>query len=90
MDVRDFVLTAIAETLDLPLAVVRDDSKLVDLAEDSIKLFELLIRLENLFSYRVSYEAIVHIETVGDVIAYIETLPIDRGVLQATTQKKAA
>lgn len=89
MDVRDFVFAVIAETLDIPLAVIRDDSKIVDLANDSIKLFELLIRLENLLGHRVNYESIAHIETVGDVIAYIETLPIDRRILQGAPEKKS-
>ena len=76
MDVRDTTIAVIADTLHLPRTEVQDASKLVDIAKDSILLFELLIQLEKTFDYHVKYDDIAHIETVGDIIAYISTLPI--------------
>jgi acyl carrier protein len=75
MDQRNTVLEVVSETLNVPRAEVREDSKLIDLAKDSIALFELLIRLESTFGQRVKYKDISHIETVGDIIAYINNLP---------------
>ena len=76
MELRDTVIAIIADTLNAPREQVQNDSKLVDIAHDSIALFELLTQLEKTFEYRVKYEEIAHIETVGDVIAYILSLPV--------------
>lgn len=83
MELHDTVIGIIAETLNAPRAEIRDDSKLVDLAKDSIALFELLIQLEGTLGRRVKYEDIAHIETVGDVIAYIKALPINVDTIPA-------
>nr|AAM97305.1 acyl carrier protein [uncultured bacterium CSLC2] len=75
MDSRDTIIEIIADTLQVPREQVREESKLIDLAKDSIALFELLIRLEKQFSHKVKYEDIAHIETVGDISAFIGALP---------------
>ena len=77
MEIRDIVVGVISETLHKTPPELTDDRKLVDLAEDSIALFELLIRFEQALGDRIRYEDIAHIETVGDVIAYARTLPAD-------------
>lgn len=75
MDIHDTLIKIIEETLNVSRADVRDDSKLIDIAKDSIQLFELLVRIEETFDYKVKYDDIAHIETVGDIFAYIDTLP---------------
>jgi acyl carrier protein len=71
----DLVITTVAETLSIPRESIRNDSKLIELAKDSIALFELLLSFEKLLGRNVNYEDVVEIETVGDIIAYIDSLP---------------
>ncbi|MHB0865742.1 MAG: acyl carrier protein [Minisyncoccota bacterium] len=85
MQTRDTVIEIIAKTLSIPRESIHDDSKLTDIAKDSIALFELLISFEKTLGHRVTYEKIAHIETVGDIIAYADTLPnnpLAQGMLQ--------
>ena len=89
MHTRDIVIKTVAETLDIPRISIHDDSKLVDIAKDSIALFELLISFEKLLGQRVTYEKIAHIETVGDIIAYADTLPGIPVVQEAPRQERA-
>ncbi|HUY62383.1 MAG TPA: phosphopantetheine-binding protein [Candidatus Paceibacterota bacterium] len=82
MQPRERVIAIMSDTLGVPAETIRDDGKLADMAADSIALFELLIRLESAFDRHVRYDDIAHIETVGDVIAYVErsgTSPTDAG-----------
>ncbi len=71
----DLVITTVAETLSIPRESIRNDSKLIELAKDSIALFELLLSFEKLLGRNVNYEDVAEIETVGDIIAYIDSLP---------------
>ena len=89
MDVRDTIINVISDTLKVPRADVHDTSKLVDIAKDSILLFELLIELEKTFHHHVKYDDIAHIETVGDVIAYINSLSITPEMLVALEKPTA-
>ena len=77
MELRDFVVKIISETLGMPSEDVHDDNRLADIAQDSIALFELLIRFESALGRHVQYEEISHIETVGDIVAYARTLPAE-------------
>jgi acyl carrier protein len=71
----DLVITTVAETLSIPRESIRNDSKLIELAKDSIALFKLLLSFEKLLGRNVNYEDVAEIETVGDIIAYIDSLP---------------
>lgn len=64
------VIRIISETLNVPENKIRENDKLVELTQDSIQLFELLIRFEKELGRKVSYEDIADIERVGDVIQY--------------------
>lgn len=77
MELREAVVNIIAEALRLPVERIRDESKLIELARDSIALFELLIRFEAALGRQVTYADIAHVETVGDIVAYAYTLPVD-------------
>jgi len=72
MDISKTVLSLIADTLDIPQEGLTRESKLDDIAQDSIKLFELLSVFERKFDRSVFYDDIVHIETVGDILDYVE------------------
>ena len=49
-----------------------NEAKLADLVSDSLQLFELLLAFEREFDHMVSYEEVASIETVGEVLAYVE------------------
>ena len=61
----------IAETLGISPEVITDESKINDLSEDSIKLFELLLAFEKRYQIKTSYEDIIRLVTVGDIISYL-------------------
>jgi acyl carrier protein len=77
MDPRDVALSVIAYTLKVPAESLQDGTLLSDVARDSIALFELLINFEKIIGTAIRYEDVVAIETVGDVVAYVSTLPSD-------------
>lgn len=73
---HDKVLGIISRTLGVPQDSIKPEDRLVDLAPDSIKLFELLIAFEKEFDRQVDYREVASIETVAQVFAYIEKLGI--------------
>ena len=77
MNPRECIVTIIAGTLNIPIEGITDDSRLLDLAPDSIALFELLVNFENASGQLIQYENIAHIETVGDIVSYASTLPAE-------------
>lgn len=70
MPIDKAVLHIISNTLDIPHADIELTAKLTDLVKDSIQLFELLIRLEDGFGKKVSYEDVANIEKVEDIIEF--------------------
>lgn len=68
------VLEIISKTLNIPLTDICHDDRLVDIAADSIKLFELLIALESEFGMQVDYSDVADIETVRQIFTYINNL----------------
>lgn len=66
------VVSTIAEVLTISADTITKDTKLSDIAHDSIKLFELFICLENELKGELLYEEIVHVETVGDVVEFLD------------------
>ncbi len=76
MELNDILIGTIADTLGVSRDQITPESRLVDLAKDSIALFELLVSFEKILGHHVKYDEIAHIETVGDIIAYVHTLPI--------------
>lgn len=73
-DWRELVFTTIATTLHIPKENIKLEAKIEDLSNDSIQLFELIIAFEKVFTTQVPYEDLMSIETVGDIIAYIENI----------------
>ena len=51
---------------------IQPDSKLADLSEDSIQLFELVLTFEKEFGLEAKYEDLIQILTVQDIIEYLE------------------
>lgn len=69
---KEYIIEVIAGVVAIDPAEITPETKLVDIAKDSIKLFELFIRLENELQGALTYEEIAHIESVGDVILFVE------------------
>lgn len=65
------VIDLISETLQIPREQVTVESQLTDISADSIQLFGLLLAFEKKYALKVSYEDIVSLHTVGDVVAYV-------------------
>lgn len=70
MTVTEKVIGIIGEMLQISRDDIKEEDLISDLAHDSIKLFELFIRFEKEIGEPLSYEDVMHIETVGDVIAF--------------------
>ena len=49
-----------------------DDDLIVDLNIDSPKALELLIELEDLLGFEISDEDAARLESVGDILAFVE------------------
>ena len=67
------VAKIIAEQLKLDAAAIKPESKLIDdLKADSLDVVELVMEFEQEFDIEIPDEAMPQIETVKDVVAYIE------------------
>lgn len=71
MTLEERTISFIATTLKKDPQVVGLDVKIEDLAEDSIELFGLISSFEKEFQLEASYEDLLDIETVGDIVAYL-------------------
>lgn len=75
--VHDRVIRIVSQSLALAPAQVTPSARLEDLARDSVELFGLILAFEQDFNAQVQYEDLVHIETVGDIIQYVERKAAD-------------
>lgn len=64
----------IANTLGLEPERVTQESKLVDLSTDSIKLFELLMAFEKSYDFEVAYEDVIQLRTVDDIVEFVHRI----------------
>ena len=62
----------IKEQLNTDAAITEDTSFKDDLGADSLDLFELIMGLEEEFGVEIPTDDLENIQTVGDVIKYIE------------------
>ncbi len=70
MPVEQRVVEIIAETIGIAKNQIKMEDNLIDLVDDSIQLFELLIRFEKELGQKVKYDEIVNIEKVADIVKY--------------------
>ena len=78
-EIKQEVRDLIAQTLNLSLEAVTETSTLSDLAEDSIQLFELLIAFEKKYEMTATYEEVIDLNTVADVISYVAKVKYNKG-----------
>ncbi len=70
---NETVKKIIADILDLELEQVKDDANIMeDLDADSIAVMEIVMELEDELDVEVPTEDILELNTVGDIVAYIE------------------
>ena len=70
---RERIISGIAKMLDINPADINDNSNFVfDLGADSLDLVSMLIELEEATGLEISDEDAYELETVGDVLKYIE------------------
>ena len=78
-EIKQEVRDLIAQTLNLSLEAVTETSTLSDLAADSIQLFELLIAFEKKYEMTATYEEVIDLNTVADVISYVAKVKYNKG-----------
>jgi acyl carrier protein len=75
MSLRETALAAIAKVSRVEVAALRPDMDLVaDLGFDSAKSLELLVELEEALGIEVTDEQAARLNSVGDILAIVETL----------------
>jgi acyl carrier protein len=75
MSLRETALSVIAKVSKVEVAALRPDLDLVaDLGFDSAKALELLVELEEALGIEVSDEQAARLNSVGDILAIVETL----------------
>lgn len=72
MPMTDAVIKIIAEMTARNPEDITPDHSIAELAHDSIQLFELFLRLEKEAGGSLTYEEVAHIETVKDVVSFLE------------------
>lgn len=73
-EIEQRVFEIISKNLNIDKAKINADSKIEDLSNDSIQLFQLIIAFEEEFKHQVQYEDLMQIITVGDIINYIKKI----------------
>lgn len=70
-DLFSRVQKLIAEVTGHTLGEIRPEVKIDDLVTDSIELFRLIMTFEEVFHQRADYRELMKIETVGDIVTYL-------------------
>ena len=72
---KDKILEIISEQFNVNINEIGEDTSFADdLNADSIQLMELVMTIEEEFEIEISEDDILSIETIGDVVDYIENL----------------
>jgi acyl carrier protein len=73
MDISLKVREIVAEQLDVDPSTITDESRFIDdLGADSLAVVELALAFETAFDIPIPDDVISKMETVGDVIAYVQ------------------
>ena len=76
MDKRNTALAVVAKVSKVNAGTLTPEMELVaDLALDSARSLELLVELEDALETEISDEEAAKLNTVGDILAYIDTMP---------------
>jgi acyl carrier protein len=66
------VFDIIVDVLGIEQSRVTLDARIEDLAEDSIQLFSLILAFEKQYHTEVDYDDLIEIDTVGDIVRYLD------------------
>ncbi len=77
------VRALLAQSLDKAPHEVSMNMRIEDLSRDSIQLFEIIMLFEREFDAKVTYEDLVQIEHVCDIVDYVERVLREKGSLPA-------
>ncbi len=76
MDKKHTALAVVAKVSKVEAAALTPEMELVaDLSLDSARALELLVELEDALETEISDEEAAKLNTVGDILAYIDTMP---------------
>ncbi len=76
MDKKNTALAVVAKVSKVESAALTPEMELVaDLSLDSARALELLVELEDALETEISDEQAAKLNTVGDILAYIDTMP---------------
>ena len=64
-------LSLLAKQLDRPADTIKETDQITNLADDSIKLFEILTAFESHYQIKASYQDVLRLNTVLDIAEYI-------------------
>lgn len=73
-EITNEVKAFISHTLDIPIETITSESELVELSTDSIRLFELLLAFEKEYDMETSYDDVIHMHTVDDIVQYLQKM----------------
>lgn len=66
------VLAIVSRVFGKPLETLDLSLRIDDLAEDSIAMFGLITAFEEAFHMEAKYTDLINIETLGDIVIYLE------------------
>ena len=76
MDKKNTALAVVAKVSKVDVTTLTPEMELVaDLELDSARALELLVELEDALETEISDEEAAKLNSVGDILAYIETMP---------------
>lgn len=73
-EIKDEVVALIAQSLGMDAQTITEESGIADLSKDSIQLFELLLAFERVYDTKATYEDVVRLNTVRDIIEYVSKI----------------
>lgn len=72
MTIEERVLQRVSELLSVPVAQLTKETKLADIVPDSLTYFSLFLELEHQLNKKLSFEEVLTITTLGDVVHFVE------------------
>lgn len=74
-DIRQQIMTIVADIADVPVDKVTPDSLLADLDVDSLRGLRIVAAVEKRWGVVVNEDTIGRIRSMGDIFALVETMP---------------
>ncbi len=72
-DIKDEVIEIIIDTLEVEEEALKDNTRFADLDVDSLDLVNLVVAFENKYKLEIPDNEIKNLQTVKDVVDYIES-----------------